>query len=314
VKLRWALATLTFGACDETRPPAPRELVAEVASGLAVGGGFAYYTTDHAVRRVSLEGGDPETIADGQLPTGAIALSERYVYWANGQVQGQARVLRAPLAGGMPEVVASGLHFPGAIAMDATDVYFIESCCSSQALWRIAKAGDARPIKLADIPARTFAFGLAVDRTSVYWTQDAFGAGDGQIMRFAKRDGTIDGVVPAQPGVAAVAVDAWNLYWIVTTANGGPQSAVRRRPLAGGGIVELAADPAEAVAADGRFVWWSSHETTDAGGHARLRRMGNAGSDAATFAQGKQITHIAFDFSRIAWVDVDVPALYVTNR
>jgi hypothetical protein len=312
--MRLFCAALLFGACADPAPArAPRLLVGEAASGLAVGGGYAYYTGSTAVKRVPLDGGDAQTIADGQLVTGAIAVSEKFVYWANGQVQGQARVLRAPLGGGTIEVVASGLHFPGAIVVDATDVYFVESCCSNQGLWRVSKDGGAA-VRIADIPARTFAFGLAVDRTSVYWTQDAFGMGDGQIMRLAKQSGATEVFVPAQPGVGAVAVDAWNVYWYVSEGNGGPTRAVRRRALAGGEVGDLATDEAEALGADGTFVWWGAIEATDGGHQAWLRRMGAAGTDAATWVLGKQIAHIAFDRTRVVWADIDEPAIYVLER
>jgi hypothetical protein len=313
--MKLVCAALLLGACADPAPArAPQILASEAASGLAVGGGYAYYTSGNAVKRVPLEGGDALTIADGQLVTSALAISEKYVFWANGQVQGQARVLRAPLGGGTIEVLASGLHFPGAIVVDATDVYFIESCCSNQGLWRVAKDGAPMPVRIADIPARTFAFGLAVDRTSVYWTQDAFGMGDGQIMRQGKQSGATEVFVASQPGVGAVAVDAWNVYWYVAQSNGGPSRAIRRRALAGGDVVDLAADEAEALGADGTFVWWGSVELTDGGHLAALRRMGAAGTDAATWAGGKQIAHIAFDRTHVVWADVDEPAIFVMNR
>ena len=308
-------AALLLGACADSAPArAPQLLVSEAASGLTVGGGYAYYTSSNAVKRVPLEGGDAQTIAAGQLVTGAIAVSEKYVFWANGQVQGQARVLRVPLGGGTIEVVASGLHFPGAIVVDATDVYFVESCCSNQGLWRVAKDGAPMPERIADIPARTFAFGLAVDRTSVYWTQDAFGRGDGQIMRQGKHSGATEVFVATQPGVGAVAADAWNVYWYVSEGNGGPTRAIRRRALGGGEIADLATDEAEALGTDGAFVWWGAIEATDGGHRARLRRMGSFGTDAATWANGKQIAHIAFDRTHVVWADVDEPAIYVMNR
>src|SRR5215475_12092479 len=87
-RMKWICAALLFGACADAAPgPSPRVLVSEAASGLAVGGGYAYYTSGNAIKRVSLDGGDPQTITDGQLVTGAIAVSDKYVYWANGQVQ-----------------------------------------------------------------------------------------------------------------------------------------------------------------------------------------------------------------------------------
>lgn len=311
----WSLA-LVLGACADPTPAAiPQALVHEPVLGLAVGGGFAYYTsTGGAIKRVSLDGGDAQTLAFGVSPTGAIALSDKNVYWANGgNMQGEGRIMKAPLAGGLPQTVAQGLHFPAAIAIDASDVYFVETCCSNQAVWRVSKDGGA-PVKLADIPARTFAWGLALDRGYVYWTEDAFGAGDGQIKRIAKGTTNIEVLVASQPGVAGVAVDGWNVYWYVSTNNFAPTNAVRRRALAGGPIVDIAGDHAQTIAADGRFVWWGTVEPHDGGGTSRLRRMGAAGTDAATWFLGKQVGQIGFDVNRVAWTDLDEPAIFVMPR
>jgi hypothetical protein len=290
-------------------------LVNEPVLGLAVGGGFAYYTSmGGAIKRVPLDGGDAQTLAFGMSPTGAIAVSDKDVYWANGgNMQGQGRIMKAPLGGGLPATVAQGLHFPAAIAIDSTDVYFVETCCSNQALWRASKDGGT-PVKLADIPARTFAWGLTLDRSYVYWTEDAFGVGDGQVKRMAKATTNAEVLVESQPGVAGVAVDAWNVYWFVSTNNFAPTNAVRRRALAGGPIVDIAADGAQTIASDGRFVWWGTTEPHDGGGTSRLRRTGAAGTDAATWYFGRQVGTIAFDVTRVAWTDVDEPAIYVMPR
>src|SRR5204862_274778 len=146
-RMNWLCAALLFGACADPAPArTPRLLVSEAATGLAVGGGYAYYAASNAVRRVSLDGGDAQTIADGQL------------------------------------------------------------------------------------------------------------------MRLDKASGAAEVLVAAQAGVGAVAVDAWNVYWYVSNSNGGPSRAVRRRALAGGAVVDLAADEAQVIAADGRFVWWGTIE------------------------------------------------------
>jgi len=290
-------------------------LVNEPVLGLAVGGGYAYYSSmGGAIKRVPLAGGDAQRLAFGMSPTGAIAVSDKEVYWGNGgNMQGQGRIMKAPLSGGLPQTVAQGLHFPAAIAIDSTDVYFVETCCANQALWRASKNGGA-PVKLADIPARTFAWGIALDRGYVYWTEDAFGVGDGQIKRMAKGSTNAEVLVASQPGVAGVAVDEWNVYWFVSVNNFAPTNAIRRRALAGGPVVDLAGDPAQTIAADGRFVWWGTVEATDGGGASRLRRMGAVGTDAATWFVGKQVGQIAFDATRVAWTDLDEPAIYVMPR
>lgn len=91
-----------------------------------------FWTTAGSVQRLSLDGGDPATIASSQQAC-ALAADTESLWFA-----GAAGILRAPLAGGAPVVVSAspdGQTTPGAVAVDGGYVYWL----TSTAVLRLAK-------------------------------------------------------------------------------------------------------------------------------------------------------------------------------
>ena len=97
---------------------------------------------------------------------------------------------------------------------------------------------------------------VAIDGTSIYWTERGSAPGVGRVMQASKSDGSgLKEIALTQDGPRGIAIDDTHIYW----ANQ-EEGAVRRAPI-GGGAVELLASEQEKpvnVAVDGTHVYWTT--------------------------------------------------------
>lgn len=128
----------------------------------------------------------------------ALVVDATSVYWANyigSTPSGAGSIVKVPIAGGSTLTLASGLTYPDDIAVDESNVYFITKGVTSPsqtgAVMRVPLAGGA---------------------STTLWS--------------APLDPLDAGVTLRPEGIA---VDANNVYWTTTEANG-PTGAVMKMP------------------------------------------------------------------------------------
>jgi hypothetical protein len=181
-----------------------------------------------------------EVLYTGEDNPSAIALDERYVYWASPDV-----LRRAPLAGGEPVTLATGNGLRG-IMLDGDHVYFFQSSLGSGSIDRVPKeGGESERLASALQPSA-----LAIRGSDLFWSDKAVVISEGAIHRLAL-DGSATNVMAAgliQPSSLAVAGD--HLYFR-STGNcliGSGRSAeclepgIQRLPLAGGAVEALSSN------------------------------------------------------------------------
>ncbi|HVO26263.1 MAG TPA: hypothetical protein VMW56_21830 [Candidatus Margulisiibacteriota bacterium] len=189
------------------------------------------------------------TLASG--PVWGMALDSTNVYWTTGGDPTGGFVLKVPKAGGGVTTLASGDRLSG-IAVDANSVYWIAGSAdasnpASGAVMRVPVGGGA---------VSTLAVGpvspshIAVDDTSVYWTEQMEGA----VMKLPLTGGTpttlAAGVSPWN-----IALDATSVYWTSL------MDGVMKAPKAGGSSsrVSLPAPtvPTSGLAVNATHVYWA---------------------------------------------------------
>lgn len=93
--------------------------------------------------------------------------------------------------------------------------------------------------------------GIAVDSTSVYWTDDS----SGTVNKVPIQGGTPTTLASGEMEPAFLALDSTSLYWIAGDSNGG---FVKKVPLAGGTVTTLATTRGVAgIALDAQNVYWT---------------------------------------------------------
>ena len=170
----------------------PTQLVSATegwARGLVVKDGNVYWDGDGIIWMVSADGGTPETLAVAATtnPIGEITADTTSVYWAQGV--GECQVMKTPLGGGTSSTLGSfscGALVVYAVAVDSTAVYWAMGADEETGLSPMPVSasimkvpiGGGTPTEITELgPAiGEGAFGmLAVDETSLYWTDSAAG-------------------------------------------------------------------------------------------------------------------------------------------
>jgi hypothetical protein len=104
------------------------------------------------------------------------------------------------------------------------------TCAAGQAAITLA-SGQADPI------------GIAIDTTSVYWTNSAGSAPNGAVMKVALNGGTPTTLASGQSDPKGITVNATSIYWTNTSGEGDGNGTVMNMPLDGGAITTLASVP-----------------------------------------------------------------------
>jgi len=210
---------------------------------IAVDENSVYWTASGLLKKVSIAGGSPVTLASNQPGAYGLAVDKAYVYWAN-YAGASGAIMKVGINGGNPTMLAPRNVQP-AIAIDDTAVYY--ALLSPDAIMRVATAGGT-PTTL--VSGYAFIYGVTADPSRVYWTNYA---NPGSIDSIAKIGGAVKRIADGGPALGVVAVDSKSAYWVtgisVLTA---PIDGGAAQTLASGDFVTIA------LALDGNSVYWAT--------------------------------------------------------
>ncbi len=234
--LYWSALTSTEAtavySCPKVGCTTPKTVYpggASVPGAMAVDANYVYWTdfANQSVARCAKTGcTTPTLLASGQVMPNSIVVDASYVYWADEGVGGNSgTIMRCAIGGcgGNPTVFAANQSYAWGMVSDANNLYYyvMEPQTTSQILYiddimQLSKSGGA-PVKLAvgnDVGS------LAVDATSVYWTNSVTYtgtvAGPGSVAKCAIGGcgGTPTLLASGLSQPIALAVTDGSAYWI----------------------------------------------------------------------------------------------------
>lgn len=189
----------------------------------------------------------------------AIVMNGGTLYWlSDASSAEESTLMKLSVAGGPPVPLAAGKF--QRIVVDAKNVYLT----TGDAVVKIPTSGGPMTILAAN---QGYAYNLAIDATSVYWTvsttdscpPDGDACADGVVRKVPIAGGPLTTLASGQARPEGLTVDGRNVYWINTSYNIFT-GAVMKAPLAGGIPTTLAAAQngvTGAIAVAGNNVYWT---------------------------------------------------------
>jgi hypothetical protein len=218
-----------------------------------VAGGFVYwssYSVASIMRKTPIGGGTITDLVEAPA-TRDFALGTSYIWWTREPDD----IQRIPIGGvalgadGGGVDLLTGNPLSNGIAADSDSVYWVNKQDGYIKRSDLDFANET-PLATGDVP-----WDIAVDATSMYWTEQGSSPNSGKVMKASKVDGS-SGVTIAmgQAGPEGIAIDATSVYW-ANKANG----TIMKAPLAGGAAVVLASGQKTPVnvAVDATHVYWT---------------------------------------------------------
>lgn len=221
------------------------------AQGMALADGALWVTTNRAVEKVPLGGGDPQVVTGALARPRAVAGDGRWVFVVDVDTTRQglthaSAVLRFPAAGGDATVLGkSDGEIPG-IALDDTTAYWADPLEGN--IVSVPKAGGASLVLVTD---RGLPGSLVVYADALIWAEKR----SESLWTMAKTGGDPRRLVQDFAGFANVVVDARGVFW----SNEAAVDGAFRVLVAEGGDAKpasAAVDGVDALVSDGRRLFW----------------------------------------------------------
>jgi Domain of unknown function (DUF5050) len=218
---------------------------------LQLAGGSVYwvsYSATGVMRKVPIGGGAVTDLIDAPASRDLV-VGTNYIWWAREPDD----IQRVPIGGIVGDAAAPDLltnnPLSNGIASDGTSVFWV-----TRQDGYVKKSdpdfGNETPLATGDVP-----WDIAVDATTVYWTEQGSAPASGKVMKVQK-DGTgTTTLAMGQQDPQGMAIDATAVYWANKT-----DGTICKVPLAGGTVTVLAKDQMdpENVAVDATSVYWTN--------------------------------------------------------
>lgn len=269
----------------------------------AVDATSVYWTTQSSwtgnVMRVPLEGGAPTTLASDQSGPSSLVVNATGVYWA---LFSNHRIEKAPLEGGAPTTLASGITYLFRFVVDATNLYWALDAGTDSSVVKMPLGGGPQTTLATEYHGGARA--IAMDATSVYWT-DVGGPGDeSSVYKVSLEGGTVTTLASGQGIAGGLALDATSVYWTVWRSE--TDSVLMRIPKTGGSPVAVVSGPDGNFAVDEANAYW----TVD----SAVMKVPLTGGTPATLASGQLIpTHIVVDATSVYWTNTGSQPMRATD-
>jgi hypothetical protein len=258
-------------------------------------------TPTGTVAKVPAAGGTVTVLAPGLDPV-SIAVGTNNVFFAATDTP-DGIIAYVPIAGGKVTSVLTSTTSSNeydAFAIGSTEVYFIDG----EKIESVPHSGGT-PKTLIALTGTPSLNGIAVDATSVYWTERKGAGSTGGSVNKIPLAGAASATVLAS-GLntpTTLRVDATNAYWIDSNAQ-----TISTVPLAGGTPTVLAsgsnANPLDkdvygpvGIAIDANNVYWANS------GNANVMSVPIAGGTPTVLAQGVAVVAMTADATSVYWAN-----------
>jgi hypothetical protein len=227
---------------------------------IAVDGARVYWRDgfDLGLYAAPLAGGVPIRLVSLVSTESQLAVAGTNVYFADYDGNNGSFLASVPVTGGSTTKLASALTTVGNIAVRDGNVYWtdIDQVERVTRLMKVSTGGGAAMVLYSGHASYDQGWGgIAVDATTVYWTNTP-DAGS-QVMRTPIAGGATTST-PAGLLGGDIAVDVTNVYWTERAPDGTNEDSVMKAPLAGGAATEAASNQGvvRALAANSHAVCW----------------------------------------------------------
>ncbi|APR85916.1 Putative serine/threonine-protein kinase pknH [Minicystis rosea] len=302
----------TFGCSNQSLSFAPLAYEQQGVSSMATDGGHVYWTTPKgALRRVSIDGGQVETVVENITNPANVTVDGTHVYWT----ENQGVIARAAKAGGTAEMLAANESDVVGLRVDDTNIYWARR---DGVVKRLPKIGSEETV-IADQAGQISA--VALTSLNLLWSYNSPDAevgsssAEGAIQQAPVAGGTTSTLAATQ-GLELIATNDTRVFW-----TGVDTDALATDPLArpirissvsldGSDEHVLASDleDVDTIIADESHVFFST-TTGD------VNVLPTDGGTPTTFASGPTgKTSFTFDTSSVYWAHAGGNAVFVLPK
>jgi hypothetical protein len=156
-------------------------------------------------------------------------------------------------------------------------------------------AGPGQPGLVTLASGQTCPWGMAIDATSVYWTNCGDPTG-GNVLKVSKAGGEVV-TLASGDRLSGIAVDGTSVYWVAGTSDAS-SGAIMMLPIGGGTPTTLASRPGTPahLAVDASYVYWTEQM------RSAVLKVSLTGGAPTTVASGSSVWQIALSGADVYWM------------